>query len=121
MIDIYHETLCSVIIFKWFEWPYCIHIRYIFTLRSILASLNGSYLPSNCSLIYLSSHLLFPKFTKYIQCMFRSMLTSVVSAMCLLVVMLALGPLFQPLPVCVLAAIIIASLVNIMMKVWWPF
>jgi len=47
----------------------------------------------------------------------RSMLTSVVSAMCLLVVMLALGPLFQPLPVCVLAAIIIASLVNIMMKI----
>eukprot|EP00088_Acartia_fossae_P050458 TRINITY_DN5654_c0_g1_i1.p1 TRINITY_DN5654_c0_g1~~TRINITY_DN5654_c0_g1_i1.p1 ORF type:complete len:691 (+),score=150.84 TRINITY_DN5654_c0_g1_i1:32-2104(+) len=47
----------------------------------------------------------------------RSMLTSLVSALCLLVVMLALGPLFQPLPVCVLAAIILASLVNILKKI----
>jgi len=47
----------------------------------------------------------------------RSMFTSLVSALCLLVVMLALGPLFQPLPVCVLAAIILASLVNILKKV----
>ena len=45
------------------------------------------------------------------------MFTSLVSALCLLVVMLALGPLFQPLPVCVLAAIILASLVNILKKV----
>jgi len=47
----------------------------------------------------------------------KSMLTSLVSALCLLVVMLSLGPLFQPLPVCVLAAIILASLVNILKKI----
>ena len=45
------------------------------------------------------------------------MLTSLTSALLLLSVMLYLGPLFQPLPVSVLAAIILASLFGIVKKV----
>jgi len=47
----------------------------------------------------------------------RSMLTSLTSAVLLLSVMLYLGPLFQPLPVSVLAAIILASLFGIVKKI----
>ena len=47
----------------------------------------------------------------------KSQLTSLVSAMLLLSVLLFLGPLFQPLPVCVLAAIILSSLTGIIKKV----
>jgi len=46
----------------------------------------------------------------------RTMLTGLISALLLLSVMLYLGPLFQPLPVCVLAAIIISSLFGIIKK-----
>ncbi|XP_023331791.1 sulfate transporter isoform X6 [Eurytemora carolleeae] len=47
----------------------------------------------------------------------KSMLTSLTSALLLLSVLLYLGPLFHALPVCVLAAIILASLVGIVNKV----
>ena len=47
----------------------------------------------------------------------KTQLTSLISAMLLLSVLLFLGPYFQPLPVCVLAAIILASLTGIMKKV----
>jgi len=47
----------------------------------------------------------------------KSQLTSLVSAMLLLAVLLSLGPLFQPLPVCVLAAIILSSVTGIIKKV----
>lgn len=47
----------------------------------------------------------------------KTQLTSLVSALLLLSVLLFLGPYFQPLPVCVLAAIILASLTGIVKKV----
>jgi MFS superfamily sulfate permease-like transporter len=47
----------------------------------------------------------------------KTQLTSLISAMLLLSVLLFLGPYFKPLPVCVLAAIILASLTGIMKKV----
>jgi hypothetical protein len=40
----------------------------------------------------------------------RSLLTSLVTALLLLSVVLYLGPFFQPLPICVLSAIIMVSL-----------
>ena len=40
----------------------------------------------------------------------RSLLTGLISSLALLAVILSLGPLFEPLPVCVLASIILASL-----------
>lgn len=46
----------------------------------------------------------------------RSNITSLTSAFLLLGVLLFLGPLFQPLPICVLAAIIIASLTGMFKK-----
>jgi len=47
----------------------------------------------------------------------RSMLTSLVSALLLLSVLLYLGPYFEALPVCVLGAIILASLTGLLLKV----
>ena len=47
----------------------------------------------------------------------KTQLTSVISALLLLSVLLFLGPYFQPLPVCVLAAIILASLIGMIKKV----
>jgi len=46
----------------------------------------------------------------------RSQLTGLTSAMLLLGVLLLLGPLFQPLPICVLAAIIVTSLTGMFKK-----
>jgi len=46
----------------------------------------------------------------------RSQLTGLTSAMLLLGVLLLLGPLFQPLPICVLAAIIVSSLIGMFKK-----
>jgi MFS superfamily sulfate permease-like transporter len=47
----------------------------------------------------------------------KTQLTSLISASLLLSVLLFLGPYFQPLPVCVLAAIILSSLTGIIKKV----
>jgi len=47
----------------------------------------------------------------------RSQVTGVISALILLLVLLFLGPLFQPLPICVLASIIISSLTGMFKKV----
>jgi len=47
----------------------------------------------------------------------KTQLTSLISALLLLSVLLFLGPHFQPLPVCVLASIILASLSGIIKKV----
>merc|ERR1719309_889407 len=49
----------------------------------------------------------------------RSQLTSVTSAFLLLGVLLLAGPLFQPLPICVLAAIIVSSLTGMFKKFSW--
>merc|ERR1719369_372887 len=46
----------------------------------------------------------------------RSQLTGLTSAILLLGVLLLLGPLFQPLPICVLAAIIVTSLTGMFKK-----
>merc|ERR1719430_2326693 len=46
----------------------------------------------------------------------RSLLTGLTSAILLLGVLLLLGPLFQPLPICVLAAIIVCSLTGMFKK-----
>jgi solute carrier family 26 protein len=47
----------------------------------------------------------------------RSQLTSLVSALLLLSVLLYLGPYFEPLPVCVLGAIIMVALTGLLIKV----
>jgi MFS superfamily sulfate permease-like transporter len=47
----------------------------------------------------------------------RSLLASLVSALMLLSVVLYLGPFFQPLPLCVLASIIMVSLIGLLKKV----
>ena len=46
----------------------------------------------------------------------KSMLTSLTSSLALIAVILSLAHLFQPLPVCVLAAIILASLAGMFRK-----
>ena len=47
----------------------------------------------------------------------RSLLTSLTSCLCLLVVLLWVGPVFEPLPVCVLSSMIVVSLKGVMKKV----
>merc|ERR1719430_1544286 len=46
----------------------------------------------------------------------KSLLTGLTSAIFLLGVLLSLGPIFQPLPICVLAAIIVSSLTGMFIK-----
>ncbi len=69
---------------------------------------------------YLSriNHLLFSCYmAELLMAWCRSQLTSLVSAVLLLSVLLYLGPYFEPLPVCVLGAIIMVSLTGLLLKV----